>query len=154
MRSGGVRREEGTFLVYRYLVYTTPDLRAHGGADAYLRNCASRAVLDVIANKWVCLVIGALSPGTMRFGELRRRLDGITQKMLTRTLRELERDGLVDRAVYPSIPPRVEYSLTEVGRSVVSLMDAIREWSETHIDDIQEARVRYDERADRELKPV
>lgn len=141
-------------LIYRYLMHTPPDLRPYGGADAYLRDCASRAVLEVIANKWVCLVVGALRPGTVRFGELRRRLDGITQKMLTQTLRELERNGLVHRAVYPSIPPRVEYSLTDLGQSVGGLMDAIRVWSETHIDDIQDARERYAEQAARELEPV
>jgi DNA-binding HxlR family transcriptional regulator len=108
----------------------------------------------VITNKWVCLVVGALRPGAVRFGVLRRQLDGITQKMLTQTLRELERNGLVHRAVYPSIPPRVEYSLTELGQSVGGLMDAIRVWSETHMDDIQQARKRYAEQAARETEPV
>ncbi|MCC8245842.1 winged helix-turn-helix transcriptional regulator [Saccharothrix luteola] len=141
-------------MVIRYLVYTTPDLRAHGGADAYLRTCASRAVLDLLTNKWVCLVIGGLRPGTLRFGELRRRLDGITQKMLTQTLRDLERAGLVHRAVYPSVPPRVEYSLTPLGDNVGGLMDAIRVWSETHIDDIRAAQEEYDRKAGEELQPV
>ncbi|MER5260590.1 helix-turn-helix domain-containing protein [Actinosynnema sp. NPDC002837] len=135
-------------------MYTTPDLRAHGGADAYLRTCASRAVLDLLTNKWVCLVIGGLRPGTLRFGELRRRLDGITQKMLTQTLRDLERAGLVHRAVYPSVPPRVEYSLTPLGDNVGGLMDAIRVWSETHIDDIRAAQEEYDRKAGEELQPV
>jgi DNA-binding HxlR family transcriptional regulator len=141
-------------MVSRYLVYTVTDLRAHGGADAYLRSCASRAVLDLLANKWVCLVVGALRPGTMRFGELRRRLDGITQKMLTQTLRDLERAGLVHRAVYPSVPPRVEYSLTPLGEDVGGLMDAIRAWSENHIDDIRAAQEQYDRKAGEELQPV
>lgn len=141
-------------MVSRYLVYTVPDLRAHGGADAFLRNCASRAVLDLLTNKWVCLVIGALRPGTLRFGELRRRLDGITQKMLTQTLRDLERAGLVHRAVYPSVPPRVEYSLSPLGANVGGLMDAIRVWSETHIDDIRRAQEEYDRKAGEELQPV
>ena len=141
-------------MVIRYLVYTVSDLRAHGGADAYLRNCASRAVLDLLTNKWVCLVVGALRPGTLRFGELRRRLDGITQKMLTQTLRDLERAGLVHRAVYPSVPPRVEYSLTPLGDNVGGLMDAIRVWSETHIDDIRAAQVEYDRKSGEELRPV
>ncbi|PZS32372.1 MAG: transcriptional regulator [Pseudonocardiales bacterium] len=135
-------------------MHTPNDLRPYGGADAYLRDCASRAVLGVIANKWVCLVTGALRPGTLRFAELRRRLDGITQKMLTQTLRDLERNGLVDRAVYPSVPPRVEYSLTELGQSIAGLMDAIRIWSEEHIDDIQTAQGRYAERAARDLEPI
>ncbi|GAB2984063.1 helix-turn-helix domain-containing protein [Saccharothrix stipae] len=141
-------------MVIRYPMHTVPDLRAYGGADAYLRTCASRAVLDLLTNKWVCLVIGALRPGTMRFGELRRRLDGITQKMLTQTLRDLERAGLVHRAVYPSVPPRVEYSLTPLGDNVGGLMDAIRVWSETHIDDIRTAQEEYDRKAGEELQPV
>ncbi|MEU4762599.1 helix-turn-helix domain-containing protein [Actinosynnema sp. NPDC023794] len=135
-------------------MYTTPDLRTHGGADAYLRTCASRAVLDLLTNKWVCLVVGALRPGTLRFGELRRRLDGVTQKMLTQTLRDLERAGLVHRAVYPSVPPRVEYSLTPLGDNVGGLMDAIRVWSETHIDDIRAAQEEYDRKAGEPLQPV
>ncbi|NUT96835.1 MAG: helix-turn-helix transcriptional regulator [Saccharothrix sp.] len=135
-------------------MYTVPDLREHGGADAFLRSCASRAVLDLLTNKWVCLVIGALRPGTMRFGELRRRLDGITQKMLTQTLRELERAGLVHRDLYPSVPPKVEYSLTPLGQNVGVLMDAIRVWAEDHIEDIRTAQVSYDARANEELQPV
>lgn len=141
-------------MVSTYLVYTVPDLRAQGGADAFLRNCASRTVLDLLTNKWVCLVVSALRPGTLRFGELRRRLDGITQKMLTQTLRDLERAGLVHRAVYPSVPPRVEYRLTPLGDDVAALMDSIRIWSETHIDDIRAAQVEYDRRAGEELQPV
>ncbi|UOE20323.1 helix-turn-helix transcriptional regulator [Thermobifida halotolerans] len=133
---------------------TIPDLRSWGGADAYLRTCASRAVLDVIANKWVCLVLGALREETMRFGQLRRRLDGITQKMLTKTLRELERDGLVHRAVYPTVPPRVEYRLTELGQNLGRLMTEIRVWAEEHMPEIQEARERYDERAAQDPMPV
>lgn len=136
-------------------MHTMPDLRSYGGADAYLRGCASRTVLNLIANKWTCLVVGALRNQTvMRFGELRRRLDGITQKMLTQTLRDLERDGLVQRTVYPSIPPRVEYRLTDLGGSVSGLLDAVRSWSETYIDEIQAARTVYDERAARELEPI
>ncbi|MEY9212877.1 DNA-binding HxlR family transcriptional regulator [Thermobifida halotolerans] len=141
-------------LIYRYLMDTIPDLRSWGGADAYLRTCASRAVLDVIANKWVCLVLGALREETMRFGQLRRRLDGITQKMLTKTLRELERDGLVHRAVYPTVPPRVEYRLTELGQNLGRLMTEIRVWAEEHMPEIQEARERYDERAAQDPMPV
>jgi DNA-binding HxlR family transcriptional regulator len=130
------------------------DLRACGGADAFLRTCPSRAVLDLIANKWVCLVVVALHQRGMRFGELRRRLDGVTQKMLTQTLRDLERAGLVNRSVYPSVPPRVEYSLTELGVSASGLLDAIRTWAQDHMDEIKVARIAYDERADRELEPV
>ena len=133
---------------------TTSDLRFFGGADAYLAACPSRQILDVLANKWTMLVMGALGDGPLRFGMLRRRLDGITQKMLTQTLRNLERDGLVTRTVYPTIPPRVEYASTELGRSVAGLLSSIREWSEHHIDTVLDARAAYDERAAREVEPV
>lgn len=133
---------------------TTDDLRRYSGADAYLAACPSRQILDVLANKWTMLVMGALSAGPMRFGELRRRLDGITQKMLTQTLRSLERDGLVTRTVYPTIPPRVDYEATELGHSVTGLLDSIRVWSEDHINEILDAREVHDERAAGEARPV
>jgi DNA-binding HxlR family transcriptional regulator len=133
---------------------TTDDLRFHGGADAYLAACPSRQILDVLANKWTMLVMGALSGGPMRFGELRRRLDGITQKMLTQTLRTLERDGLVTRTVYPTIPPKVEYAATELGGSVTALMHAIRAWSEENINAVLHARDAYDARTTQEVRPV
>lgn len=133
---------------------TTSDLRFYGGADAYLAACPSRQILDVLANKWTLLVMGALGAGPLRFGELRRRLDGITQKMLTQTLRTLERDGLVTRTVYPTIPPRVDYASTELGRSVTGLLDSIRVWSEEHIDTVLDARDAYDERAAQEVAPI
>ncbi|MER6735656.1 winged helix-turn-helix transcriptional regulator [Streptomyces puniciscabiei] len=133
---------------------TTDNLRFHGGADAYLAACPSRQILDVLANKWTMLLMGALSGGPMRFGELRRRLDGITQKMLTQTLRTLERDGLVTRTVYPTIPPKVEYAATELGESVTALMHAIRTWSEDNINAVLDARDAYDARAAQEVRPV
>jgi DNA-binding HxlR family transcriptional regulator len=133
---------------------TTDNLRFYGGADAYLASCPSRQILDVLANKWTMLVMGALSGGPMRFGELRRRLDGITQKMLTQTLRTLERDGLITRTVYPTIPPKVEYAATELGESVTALMHAIRTWSEDNINDVLDARDAYDTRAAQEVQPV
>lgn len=133
---------------------TTDGLRFYGGADAYLAACPSRQILDLLANKWTMLVMGALGGGPLRFGELRRKLDGVTQKMLTQTLRNLERDGLVIRTVYPTIPPRVEYGATDLGRSVVGLLEAIRVWSEQHINDVLDARQGYDERAGQEPQPV
>jgi DNA-binding HxlR family transcriptional regulator len=133
---------------------TTDDLRFHGGADAYLAACPSRQILDVLANKWTMLTMGALSGGPMRFGELRRRLDGITQKMLTQTLRALERDGLVTRTIYPTIPPRVEYAATGLGQSVTALLHAIRSWSEENINAVLDARDAYDTRAAQEVQPV
>ena len=112
--------------------------------DVYLKGCASRTVLEVIANKWTHLVVCALRDGPMRFGELRRRLDGVTQKTLTQTLRALERNGLATRTLFPSIPPRVDYELTELGRNIVGLLDAILLWSEDHSAEITAARERYD----------
>jgi DNA-binding HxlR family transcriptional regulator len=90
----------------------------------------------------------------MRFGALRRRLDGITQKMLTRTLRDLERSGLVDRKVFPTTPPQVEYGLTPLGENVGVLMGAIRSWAEEHMGDISRARERYDARAAEPVDPL
>jgi DNA-binding HxlR family transcriptional regulator len=122
---------------------------AHGAVvtpDAYLKGCASRTALDVIANKWTHLVVCALRDRSMRFGELRQRIDGITQKMLTQTLRELERNGLATRKLYPTIPPRVDYALTDLGRNVARLLHAILLWSEEHSTAITEARQRYDDR--------
>jgi DNA-binding HxlR family transcriptional regulator len=115
--------------------------------NAYLRGCASRTVLDVIANKWTHLVMCALRDRPMRFGELTRRLGGVTQKMLTQTLRALERDGLATRTLYPTIPPRVDYELTDLGRNVAGLLDAVLVWSEQHTAEIIAARQRYDDRA-------
>ncbi|MEU0934838.1 helix-turn-helix domain-containing protein [Embleya sp. NPDC005971] len=128
-------------------MHTPPDLRPFGGADVYLSDCASRAVLHLIANKWVALVVGALHPGTLRYAELRRRLGGITKKMLTQTLRDLERNGLVRRTVHPTVPPQVEYSLTALGESVSGLMQEIRTWSESHIEEIAAAQLAYEEAA-------
>ncbi|OLB74138.1 MAG: transcriptional regulator [Actinobacteria bacterium 13_2_20CM_2_71_6] len=130
---------------------TIPDLRQYGGADAYLRTCPSRTVLDVLATKWTTLIVPALRGGPVRFGVLRRRLDGITQKSLTQALRSLERDGLVIRTVYPTIPPRVEYALTDLGRGASDLLEAMRHWAEEHMPAILAARTAYDERA--ELEP-
>ncbi|MGI5133016.1 winged helix-turn-helix transcriptional regulator [Pseudonocardia sp. CA-107938] len=133
---------------------TIDGLRFYGGADAYLAACPSRQILDLLANKWTMLVMGALGGGPLRFGELRRRLDGITQKMLTQTLRNLERDGLISRTVYPTIPPRVDYAATDLGHSVIELLKAVRVWSEKHINDVLDARDAYDERAAREPQPL
>ena len=100
--------------------------------DVMNENCPSRKVLDRIADKWTSLVILALSDGTLRYGELKRRIGGVSQKMLTQTLRSLEEDGLLSRKVYPVVPPMVEYSLTPLGRSLNEPLTAIRKWAESH----------------------
>ncbi|WP_307801155.1 helix-turn-helix domain-containing protein [Microbispora triticiradicis] len=107
-----------------------------------------------MANKWTCLLVDALRDGPVRFGALRRRLDGITQKSLTQTLRAMERDGMVVRTMYPTIPPRVEYELSDLGHSLVVLMEGIRLWSETHVGEIEAARAAFDSRAAEEPRPV
>lgn len=129
-------------------------LRRFGGANAYLRNCPSRNVLDVLANKWTTLIVPSLKDGPLRFGELRRHLDGITQKSLTQSLRSLERDGLVTRTQYATIPPRVEYALTDLGHRAVELLDNVRLWAEAHYEDVLAARVGFDKRAAQEPQPI
>ncbi|MER7582594.1 helix-turn-helix domain-containing protein [Kitasatospora sp. NPDC097691] len=114
----------------------------------YRRDCPSRTVVEVLANKWSLYVLAALrrSDGPLRFGRLRRQLDGVTQKMLTQTLRSLERDGLVERTVYPTVPPRVEYSLTGLGHSVGRLTTAVADWAVDHAALIHSARAAFDAR--------
>ena len=119
----------------------------NGGADAYQRNCPSRTVLELLSDKWTLLVICRLAQAPQRFGELRRSIDGVTQKMLTQTLRSLERDGLVERTVFATAPPSVQYALTELGTSSTRLLDEIRQWSEIHVLQVMASREAYDKRA-------
>ncbi len=111
-------------------------------ADVYSAKCPTRQVLDHISGKWTILVVDALLEGTLRYTDLMRRIEGVSQKMLTQTLRGLEADGFVTRTVYPTIPPRVEYDLTELGRSLAEPISALRQWTETHINEIERARAR------------
>ncbi|MUN63772.1 transcriptional regulator [Kocuria sediminis] len=113
-------------------------------ADPYQRNCPSRQVLDRIGDRWTVLVVGALTQGPLRFSQLAARVDGVSQKMLTQTLRALERDGLVTRTVYPQVPPRVEYELTEAGVTLQEPLKALEEWATTHMPAILTARQQYD----------
>ena len=119
--------------------------------DVYNERCPTRMVLDRIADKWTVLIVGALEDKKKRFGELRREIGGVSQKMLTQTLRGLERDGLVTRVVYASVPPKVEYSLTELGRTLVPILEEIRGWSEKNIEDVLKARKVYGGREKAEL---
>ena len=104
--------------------------------------CPSRVVLDRIADKWTALIIQVLANGTQRYAELRRTIGGISQKMLTQTLRSLERDGLVVRKVHPVVPPKVEYSLTRLGRTLIDPLHALCRWSERHLPELQANRNR------------
>ncbi|MEU3862629.1 helix-turn-helix domain-containing protein [Streptomyces sp. NPDC028722] len=112
--------------------------------DAYLAECPARQLLDRIADKWVSLAVNALADGPQRYSDLQRRLASVSQKMLTQTLRHLERDGLVSRTVIPAVPVRVEYDLTELGRSLLPVMCAIKAWAEEHMDEVHAARAAYD----------
>ena len=114
--------------------------------DVLDADCPSRQVLDRIADKWTALIIRVLADGTHRFGQLQRRVGGISQKMLTQTLRELERDGLVERTVHPVVPPHVDYRLTPLGRSLRQPLDAICAWAEAHLAQMLAARARSDRR--------
>ncbi|WP_433248177.1 winged helix-turn-helix transcriptional regulator [Streptosporangium sp. CA-135522] len=112
-------------------------------ADAFSAKCPTRQVLDHIAGKWTVLVVDALLAGTMRYTDLSRRIEGVSQKMLTQTLRSLEADGFITRIVHPTIPPRVDYDLTSLGRSLAEPITALRQWTETHINEIEQARSRH-----------
>lgn len=107
--------------------------------------CPTRLVLNRIADKWTVLVMSLLAQETKRFSALRRDIGGISQKMLTQTLRGLERDGLVTRTIYPTVPPKVEYTLTPLGHTLIELVDGLRLWAETNIEDVLEAQTAYDE---------
>ncbi len=112
--------------------------------NANLAECPGHEVLAALSDKWLTLVVSALADGGLRHSELARIVAGASQKMLTQTLRKLERDGLVARTVTASVPPRVDYELTALGHSLLPVQRAIKTWAETHIDTIHGARVRYD----------
>jgi DNA-binding HxlR family transcriptional regulator len=112
--------------------------------DVYAATCPSRQALDLVADKWTVLIIGLLAKHPHRFGQLRRAIGGISQKMLTQTLRALERDGLVSRTVYAEVPPRVEYSLTDLGRSLITPIDAVRAWADQNAERILTTQARHD----------
>jgi len=114
--------------------------------DIFRADCLSRQVLGLIADEWTPLVIYALEEGTMRFGQLLKRIDGISKKMLTQTLRAMERNGLVQRVVYPVVPPVVEYSLTPLGQTLVEPINALQIWAYAHLGDVAHARTTYDQR--------
>ncbi|WP_432075119.1 winged helix-turn-helix transcriptional regulator [Streptomyces wuyuanensis] len=129
--------------------------------DAFVAACPSRKLLDRISDKWVTLILAALGsdsphetgadcagePRVMRYSELQRLLAGVSQKMLTQTLRSLERDGLVSRTVVPTVPVTVSYELTGLGLSLYETMRGLKAWAEAHMDDVLANRETYDTRA-------
>ncbi len=114
------------------------------GPDPYNRNCPTRQLLDRIGDQWTVLIVGALSGGPLRFTEIGRRVDGISQKVLTQTLRSLVRDGILTRTAYPTIPPKVEYELTALGRNLSEPLDVLDRWARQHMASVQDARDAYD----------
>jgi len=121
---------------------------ARQGADGNVfdADCPARAVLEVLAEKWALLLIHMLANGPARTAELRRRIGGISDKMLIQTLRRLERSGFVARHAFPEVPPRVEYSLTELGRSLSEPITTLDRWVERHLPEIDLAQRQFDQR--------
>jgi DNA-binding HxlR family transcriptional regulator len=135
------RAQEGTFMERSKLDVTAT------GPDVEGSDCRKISqVLARIGEKWSVLIIMMLSEGTLRFSDLKRMIGGISQRMLTLCLRGLERDGLVKRTVYPVVPPRVEYELTPLGRSLCDPVTALGTWARNHLAEIDAARAAFDER--------
>lgn len=111
--------------------------------DVYQENCPTRLLLDRIADKWTVLIIGQLHKRTFRFNELKRSIPGITQKMLTQTLKGLEKDGLITRKIYATVPLKVEYSLTVLGYSLTKILNSLAAWAETSMEHIIKAQKTY-----------
>ncbi len=130
-----------TSTCYKYLVVTMSDDER---GNAFDPDCPTRVVLDRIGDKWTVLVIGALGGGSLRFSELRARIGGVAPKVLTQTLRAMERDGLLTRTVYAQVPPRVDYELTELGRSLTAPIATLTDWAEVHVGRILASRDSYD----------
>jgi DNA-binding HxlR family transcriptional regulator len=110
----------------------------------YRADCPARRILDRIGDRWTVLVVGVLADGEARFSELSRRIEGVSKKMLTQTLRGLERDGLVRRTVYPEVPVRVVYALTDAGRTLCEPLRALQEWSIAHLGDVTASQEAYE----------
>ena len=138
------RTQEGTLEVLEHTQVTTPE-RPHLHPES--ADCrAVSTVLARIGDKWSVLIVAILGDGPRRFNEIKRMVGGISQRMLTLTLRGLERDGLVTRTVYPTVPPRVDYALTELGRSLWEPVEALGAWARANQGEIAAARRRFDDR--------
>lgn len=127
---------------------STTTASADGRYDVLAEACPTRQVINRVGDRWSLLVLSALEGGTLRFSELRRAVEPISQKMLTQTLRTLEREGLVSRTVYASVPPKVEYALTPLGTGLSTAIAAIRGWAYANIAAIESARLDFDSRAE------
>jgi DNA-binding HxlR family transcriptional regulator len=128
----------------RHLISAAKPRRGRLVANPYSAKCPTRLVLDRIGDKWTVLVLGLLSDRPQRFNALRRQIEGLTQKMLSQTLKTLERDGMVARKVIPLVPVSVEYSITPLGATLAATLDGLQLWAQVHIDEVIEAQRRYD----------
>jgi len=135
--------QESTFLSPAYLDVTTPNR-----GDVFARNCPTRQLLDRVGDKWSILLLGMLGEGDLRFSALKRRVDGISQKMLAQTLRNLERDGLISRHVEPTVPVSVTYAILPLGRELLGALQMLIDWAETRMGAVAEAQKAYDGRMD------
>ena len=131
-----------TSTCYEYLVVTNDPSSVRG--NAFDPDCPTRVVLDRIGDKWTVLVISSLVDGPLRFSALRARIGGVAPKVLTQTLRAMERDGLLTRTVHAQVPPRVDYELTPLGASLTAPIATLTAWAETHLGGILAAREEYD----------
>ncbi|MDT9690618.1 helix-turn-helix domain-containing protein [Streptomyces sp. P9(2023)] len=149
--------EEGTLKSPRHCEVTYADGQS-GDTDPFQwdtrEDCEVRQILDRVADKWSLLVIALLDRRKLRFSELKREIDGVSQRMLTVTLRQLERDGLVKRTVHPVVPPRVDYELTPLGGTLHTTIRSLVTWTERHQNEIAAAREAYDERETAEAVPA
>jgi DNA-binding HxlR family transcriptional regulator len=144
-------RQEGTHLLLRHTEGTTGGETPAPEARSMSQDCSRVGeVLSRIGDKWTVLVVMLLRAGPRRFSELKREIGGVSQRMLTLTLRALERDGMVTRTVYPTTPPRVEYGLTSLGHSLREPVEALGDWAFAHMDRIDQARLEFDRRVQRE----
>jgi DNA-binding HxlR family transcriptional regulator len=123
---------------------TTSTMSADGRFDVLAEACPTRQLVHTIGDRWSLLVLSSIEHQTLRHQQIRRAVEGISQKMLTQTLRTLEREGLVTRTVHASASPKVEYALTPLGNDLASVIRSLREWAYANIDEIQSARAAYD----------
>lgn len=139
--------QEGTFSSPGHPGVTAPFPSKAARGDVFAAQCPTRSLLDRLADKWSVLVLSTLDDGPMRFNALKRRVEGVSQKMLSQTLRQLERDGLVSRAVEATVPVSVTYAVTPLGRTLVLAIQPIVDWAETRMDEVAWAQKAYDGRA-------
>lgn len=140
--------QEGTASTSGHPQETHPEPgEASWAGDVYAKNCPTRLLLDRIADKWTVLLLTTLSAGPLRFNALKRRVEGVSQKMLSQTLRQLERDGLVTRAVEATVPVSVTYAITPLGETLVSALQPVIDWAESRMPMVTDAQTAFDHRA-------